>query len=185
MPVVDIPPPARSPDQVRLLNDLVAELRQPHDFGQPRILIRTMPRGGLRHVEVIWDRWADCPPDQRGEIVRDAFAIVRGREFADSIALTIPATVEEAIEMDRLPYGVRPARWHNLGDAEREEVCRALTDHGASAVPPGARPLLRFGTPGEAEAARARLATTSPTVEWEVTYSMPEAVHTTDWHRVE
>jgi len=173
MPVLEYSPPERSPGQRKLLADLTAELRRPKEFGQPRVVIRPMPRGGLRHVYVIWDAWSGCPPEVRGEIVREAFAAARGIEFEQSIALAIPATVPEAVEMDLLRYGVRPEKWGRLAEAVRENVTDALLEEGASVSNQHPRPLLRFNTPVEAEAARRRLEARLPDVEWEVSVAPP------------
>ena len=172
MPVTVTTFPAGTPREQTLLDELVAELRAPHPSGQPIIQIKQMGRGSLRHVFVIWDKWHDCPPETRGQIVREAFAAVEGDEYEKSIAITIPATVPEAAEIGLLPFEVRP-----LGEGFRPAAGgpagEALLREGASVLGSPAVPVLRFATEREAAESLARLKVAAPDTEWGIVVTKP------------
>lgn len=168
MPVRELSTPERNPEQRKLLDELIAELQSPREFGQPQIIIRPMPRGGLRHVYVIWDKWDGCPPEVRGEIIREAFAATRGTEFEHSIALAIPATVPEAAGLGLIPFEVKPFRWYQLDEPSRELAKQALIAEGASLLGPSWLPSLRYRTEQEAEEAVERLRNLAPIIDWGV-----------------
>src|SRR5262245_4791565 len=96
MPVRVIKPAARSPEYQQLVDTLVTELRQPHESGQPVVTVEHLGNNGKVHVRVIWDRWQDCPDEQRTEIVLEAFKTVHGEEFERSMTVALALTVPEA-----------------------------------------------------------------------------------------
>ncbi|MCI0701841.1 MAG: hypothetical protein L0241_12225 [Planctomycetia bacterium] len=168
MPFVEKTMDVRTENDQGLLAELIRELRSPRDSGQPLIEVRNMSRGGLRHVYVIWDRWDECRPEARTAIVRDAFTAVKGEEYEKSIAVTIPATVPEAVEMGLLPYEVKPFKWLGLKDELIQQARQALLAEGASVLRQQPLPTLRFATEQQAEDAVTRLKQAAPTFDWRI-----------------
>lgn len=168
MPVVETQPPGRTPQEDALLEELIAELREPHPSGQPLVEIRQMSRGGAKHVYVIWDKWDSCPPESRSSLIRDAFAAVKGDEFERAIAIAIAATVPEAAELGLLPYEVKPFRWYQLDEPTRGIATQALIAEGASRLSSSWLPSLRYRTEREAEEAVERLRQRAPSIDWGV-----------------
>lgn len=168
MPVIETPLDTQTPAERELLADLVAELTAPRPTGQPVIEIRAMPRNGLRHVHVIWDRWATCPPEKRASIIREAFQRVRGEAYEKSIAITVPATVPEAAEIGLLPYEVKPYKWYSLQGDQLKRAREAMIAEGASVLQPQFLPSLRFRNEQQAEEAVTRLKVNAPEFDWGV-----------------
>ena len=134
MPYVETTLDARTKQDDGILAELIRELQSPKPTGQPMIEVRNMSRGGYRHVYVIWDRWAECRPEVRSGIVRDAFATVKGKDYEKSIVITIAATVPEAIDLGLLPFEVKPHKWIGLSDKRLEPLRKALLAEGASQI---------------------------------------------------
>jgi hypothetical protein len=168
MPLIETRFDTLTPAEKELLADLVAELTAPHATGQPVIEIRAMPRNGLRHVHVIWDRWEACPPEKRASIIREAFKSVKGEPFEQSIAITLPATVPEAVEIGLLPYEVKPKKWYSLQGEQLKRAREVMISQGASVLHPQFLPLLRFQSEQQAEEAVTRLSAAAPEFDWGV-----------------
>lgn len=168
MPVIETDFATATPRDKELLESLVKELLAPRASGQPVVEIRQMSRGGLRHIHVIWDSWDDVPPERRASIIREAFTEVKGAEYEKSIAITIAATVPEAVDAGLLPFGVKPFGWHGLDKDARSRVRQALLDEGGSELTPGWVPDLRFAGMDAAREAVQRLKHAAPDFDWNV-----------------
>lgn len=179
MPFVEKTIDQRTKNDEGILAELIQELRAPRDRGQPMIEVRSMSRGGLRHVYVIWDRWDECRPEVRAAIVRDAFAAVKGADYEKSIAVTIPATVPEAVEMGLLPFEVKAFKWIGLNEQLVRGALQALLAEGAPAPRQqqphalSSLPTLHFATEQQAEDAVARLKEAAPKFEWRIVVTAP------------
>ena len=156
-----------------LLAELIHEIRSPREKGQPFIEVRNMSRGGLRHVYVIWDRWDECRPEVRAAIIRDAFAAVKGPEYEKSIAVTVAATVPEAVEAGLLPYEVTPFGWNRGAKAQAEEVRQIMLEEGASPLRDRVLPILAFGSQDQGEETIRRLQTRAPQYNWGLVITRP------------
>lgn len=168
MPVIETDFSGVSSRQKHLFDQLVEELKSPKSSGQPRIEIRQMKRDGLKHVHVIWDEWDECPPEERAEIIREAFVATKGSPYEKSIAITMAATTPEAVEAGLLPYEVKPFRWHLMKEPERSAVREALLREGASPLGRSWLPILAFASPEQGEEAVHRLKLSAPNFEWGV-----------------
>jgi len=78
--------------------ELVAELRNPKESGEPDIIIDTPHRSTI-HLYVIWEKWKNLEQTVRSRIIFDAFAEVKGEKKADDVTIAMGLTREEA---DRL-----------------------------------------------------------------------------------
>lgn len=151
-----------------LFEDLVSELKSPRASGQPLIEIRQMKRDGLKHVHVIWDRWAGVAPETRAAVIRDAFSSVEGESFEQTIAITMAATTPEAVEAGLLPYRVRPFKFERGTANDHAAIRGAMIKEGATDEGAANMPLLCFASEEEASAAVHRLRTEVPNVEWTI-----------------
>src|SRR5207244_1191951 len=120
---------------------------------QPVIEIRAMPRGGARHVHVIWDRWEGCPPENRAGIIRDAFKAARGEEYESSLVIAAGATVPEAADIGLLPFEVKPYKWYKLEGDLLQRARAALIEERGSVLGSPFLPQLRFATDRQADEA--------------------------------
>ena len=89
-----------------VLKDLVTELRNCRNFGQPMIDQLVLPKTGALNITVIWDRWEALDDEERLNIIMMAYEEVEGKKFVDNIALALGLTVPEAIEANFLPFEV-------------------------------------------------------------------------------
>jgi hypothetical protein len=160
----------RGPDQTRktrspeLLDELVTELRDSHDSGQPMIEEFTFPRTNGVRVTVIWDKWDTLSDQARSEIIIQAYELVEGKDFADRITLWSGYTMEEAYQSGLLAFEIVPLIRN--GDAVSFEECRqAMIDEGASVLWNQECPPLWFMTLEDAEACRKRLIKRLPASE--------------------
>jgi len=152
-----------------LASRLAEELRGDREFGQPMIDEQEFPSGRLR-VNVIWDDWDRMSLEDRTSLILRAYEMAESRAYRERIALANGLTVPEAIAAGMLPYHVFPAL--RQGDSVTAEQCRkAMIEEGASILLGEERPVLRFATEEQAEAARTRLALRLPASEpvWVVT----------------
>jgi hypothetical protein len=156
MPLRITHPNRFSAEAASLQEELVRELADPKEYGQPLILERHMDREGAVHVYVIWDRLDECESRERSEIVLGAFEQARGEEFRKRILFALGLSVPEAVENGLLPYAiVDKARAAAPGEIDR--VRQAMIDEGASVLENPLRPLLRYPTLEDAEAGLERL----------------------------
>lgn len=162
---------ARAESDQDVVDDLVWELKEPHDLGQPIILERHMGMADAVHVFVVWDRFADVPESQRASIIMDAYERASGKEFRDRITLATGVTVPEATDLELLPFEVElfPGR-HRSADTGR--VQWAMVAEGASLLRGEAHPELRFETLADAAAAVERLEESLPGSDWMVVQSV-------------
>lgn len=153
-----------------LVSELVAELRENHEAGQPVIEEQTFPKTNAVRVTVFWDKWEPVPDDQRSSVILEAYEEVEGREFRDRIALAIGLTIPEASEFGLLPFQI--VTLVRKDDPVTPEQCRdAMIAQGASVLLDPDRPQLQFATQEEAEACVRRLIKQLPGSEpvWGIT----------------
>jgi len=81
--------------EAELREALRAELENPHDSGEPEIVIER-PSPGTTHLYVIWSRWEALEQLVRSRIILDAFEAVRGREEAETVTVSMGLTLPEA-----------------------------------------------------------------------------------------
>jgi hypothetical protein len=144
---------SRFPD---LLSDLVKELKNARETGQPLIEEQVFPKTNAVRVTVIWDKWEPVPDEDRFHTILQAYEEVEGKAFRARIALAIGLTVPEAAEAGLLPFQITTALRRD--DPVTVEQCReAMMVQGASVLLDPEKPQLRFATEEEAEACRQRL----------------------------
>jgi hypothetical protein len=151
----------------QLVEELVAELRNPRELGQPLILEERLA-GGLQ-VEVVWDRFADVSHQARASIIVDAYARAFGADHAKQIALALGMSGGEAASLGRLAYQIVPARSADdqpLTAKQREAMLRA------GSAPNGDRPDLRFATMDDAGKALDVLRREDPDTQWIVIHEV-------------
>lgn len=113
-------------------------------------------RTGKVRVTVIWDAWHDIPLQQRSATILRAYEMAEGTESRDRIALASGLTVPEAHAAGMLPFQIIAALRKD-DPVTFSQVRQAMLDEGGSLLLHWNRPLLRFATGEEAEAARQRL----------------------------
>jgi hypothetical protein len=179
MPVYRREPKAAGPERVKLVEELVAELRTPKAFGQPIILEDRTPETRSVRVQVIWDRWREIASDLRAAVITEAYQAVYGTETAKQITLSLGLTLAEAIGMGLLPFQVQPARKKDdpiTGDQYRA----AMQDLGAFLLPGSDAPQLRFADYDDAQTAHDALEKLLPNSHWIITqeiYSPDDLAH--------
>jgi hypothetical protein len=156
MPVKITHPSRLSADAVSLQEELIRELADPKEYGQPLILERHMDREGAVHVYVIWDRLDECENRERSEIVLGAFEQARGEEFRKRILFALGLSVPEAVETGLLPYAIVDTIRAGTPD-QLDRVRQAMIAEGASVLENPQRPVLRYPTLEDAEAGLGRL----------------------------
>jgi hypothetical protein len=170
----------RGPDRARktrapeLLDELVAELKNSHDGGQPMIEEFTFPRTNNVRVTVIWDKWDTLTDQARGELIIQAYQLVEAKDFTDRIALWSGYTMEEAYQSGLLTFQIVPLIRDS--DVVSLEECRqAMIDEGASVLWNPERPPLWLMTLEDAEACRKRLSKRLPGSEpiWTIMSEVP------------
>jgi len=165
MPRHIVRPTDGSANRGELLAGLISELREPKAIGQPIVLEDHTPETNSVRVQVVWDRWDECPRDARSGIVLEAYENICGREFRRQITLALGVTVAEATAMGLLPFKVLPARRKDEHPANAEYE-RAMRESGATAIPGEAGPQIRCATLEDAEATIERLVQTLPGSKW-------------------
>jgi hypothetical protein len=121
-------------------------------------------------VVVIWDEFDQLSMEDRTAVILRAYRDALGQHERDRIALASGLTVPEAASAGMLPFQVIPAL--RKDDRVTAEECRkAMIDDGASVLLGEDRPMLRFQTVDDAEAAKQRLGERLPHSEpvWVVT----------------
>ncbi len=149
----------------RLVRELVQELKNPQEIGQPLILEDRLFGKDTLRVQVVWDRWKDVPDEFRIEVIYDAYSAAFGEEYRQKIRLALGVTVPEAANLGLLPFQVIPAR-NKGGEPSPEEYRKAMIEAGASVLSRKDRPQLRFATIEDAEATMERLQEALPNSRW-------------------
>ena len=86
-------------EHLDLVADLAEELRLQRPDGPteaPLIIEEKTPRRDFLHVQVIWDRWAGIPGEDRGRVIMDAYQQIRGMETVLKISSVLGLTSAEA-----------------------------------------------------------------------------------------
>ncbi len=149
---------ARLPNEVR--SQLVDDLRRVvEDPSRPGPVIFEIPFAGPRYdVMVVWERWKGAQPDERAEIISEAYA---GRAVA--IAQAMGLTYEEATKDHLLPYQIEPHA--SEGEADPTELRNAMLEEGA--ISRSEKTVeLGFPTSAMARAAHERLRKKVPSGSW-------------------
>ncbi|HEX8201854.1 MAG TPA: hypothetical protein VF590_15365 [Isosphaeraceae bacterium] len=138
-----------------------------------RPVIFEIPMNGSKtyHVIVVWDEWEDIPMDERTSIVTEAYEIFdTGRDVEDAITpritTAIGVTAGEAVQLNLLPYQVKPTIVSGLTDREdiQQKVRQAMREEGAIEFAGG--PLLAFPSRPMADEALGRLTANVPEGYW-------------------
>lgn len=138
-----------------LVDRLASELKEARDYGQPFVFEEEFSTKKIR-VNVIWDRWAGVPLEERSATILKAYETVEGPDFRRRIALASGLTVPEAYAAGMLSYQVVAGR--RQGDPVTEEQVRqAMLEEGGSVLADPSSIQLRFRSEEDAEAARRRL----------------------------
>lgn len=74
------------PSEEELRNELQSELAEPHDAGEPEIIIER-PSPGTTHLYVIWSRWEGLEQTVRSRIILDAYEA--DHDAADVLTVTV------------------------------------------------------------------------------------------------
>ncbi|HEX5272938.1 MAG TPA: hypothetical protein VFW33_20715 [Gemmataceae bacterium] len=167
MPLKIRRPAPRTAKEKAVLEALIAELRNPRDSGEPIITERHMPRRGLIHVQVLWDRWQECREAERFEIIHDAYKEVKGEEFAGRIILATGVTRPEAASTGLLPVQLLPRR-RDEEEHTPDDYTRAMIEEGAFTRNGSGDPELRFETLEDAEACQDHLERRLPGSRWSI-----------------
>lgn len=153
------------PELEKLVDDLVGELNDPKPIGQPIVLEDHTPETDSIRINVVWDRWEECPREARSAIILDAYKRFFDKETFQQIRLVLGTTVPEAVGLGLLRFGIEPAR-RKTGDPTPEAYRKTLVAAGASKVPGSELPQLRFATREDAENALEHLEQTLPNSRW-------------------
>ena len=138
-----------------LVTELIQELRDGKECGQPRIEETEFPTGAIR-VTVLWDKWDRVPDHERADVILRAYEEVEGRPYRERVALAIGLTFPEAREVGLLRCSLQP----QVRSDDPKTVARyyqAMRDLGASDLFDRGRPELWFASRGEMEACLKRL----------------------------
>ena len=142
-----------------LLGELRKTLEDPKYSAQDGPVIFEIPFTGTRYeVLVVWDQWEGVQPDERTEIIVEAYG-----DGSVEIAQAMGVTFYEAAEDHLLPYEVVPYRGE--GRADRADLRKAMMEEGAIARGEDVC-LLRLPTRRMADAALERLNKKMPEGRW-------------------
>lgn len=95
----------RPQEHKALAGELALELKKAAETGPPDapvIIEEGVRPGHLLHVTVLWDKWKDLDPEDRGRVIMDAYQEARGEKEALNIVVAMGLTHEEA---ERLGVG--------------------------------------------------------------------------------
>jgi hypothetical protein len=142
-----------APDVFDELTDRLArEIHQRTDDG-PLIFEQEIADTATFHVIVVWQRWVDVPEELRNSIFLEAYTR-SDPDFASKITIAVGVTMEEAIDMNLLPFQIITLR--KEGDPVTIEQVRDAMQHEGGTYAAGGWQL-RFPTRELAEEALARL----------------------------
>lgn len=147
--------------RLHLLNELRMEIQNPKNSAPGGPTIFEIPFVGTRYeIMVVWDKWEGVQPDERTEIINEAYG---GSPIEISQAMGV--TFYEAAEDHLLPYEVLPYR--GKGGGNRNDLFKAMLEEGAIARGEDVC-LLKFPTSRMAEAAYERLNKKIPEGQWTI-----------------
>lgn len=95
MPVRHKLPRHKLPQTAQLRRQLADEMRQPHQAGEPLVLIE-QPQPDTTHLWVVWSSFDGFELVVRSSIIQAAYAAVRGAQAALNVTVSIGLTPEEA-----------------------------------------------------------------------------------------
>ena len=101
MPVARVVNEQRKTQQEELLGRLFEEWARPKPEAREPLIIEEAPSRGERpnHLYVVWSDWGDSTPIERAKLVLQAYARLRGQDFANSVTLAMGLTPDEAEKM--------------------------------------------------------------------------------------
>ena len=150
-----------------LVDQLSAVLRQPADSpSEPLIVENLIAQTKSAHVQAIWDAWKDLSPDERSQIILDAYANAK-RLRGLTITVAMGLTDEEALWGGFLPYSIVTTRRREDG-VSLHQLERALASAGGIVIKVGSSTQLRFATMEQAQDAYRRLAQAVPGPYWAI-----------------
>lgn len=153
--VVRVPKERRS----LLLEELKKTLKDPENSPLGGPVVFEIPFAGTRYeVLVVWEQWEGVQPDERTEIISEAYG-----DGSIEIAQAMGVTFLEAAEDHLLPYEVRPYR--GAGGVDPAKLNKVMIEEGAIARGEDVC-LLRFPTSRMAESAHERLNMKMPEGRW-------------------
>jgi hypothetical protein len=147
-----------------LVSFLRGELKNSSRIEQPVILEDHTPETDTVRVHVIWDRWEECPREQRTDIILDAYLSL-GAEWRSKITLALGITPAEAVSLGLLPFQVVPTS-RNQDRYTAEEYQKAMAKLDVPRVVSNGAPEIRFATIEDAEAATEALEKILPGSKW-------------------
>ena len=148
----------RLPREQRLqfVSDLQNVIQNPSAIGP---VIFEIPFAGSRYdVMVVWDKWKGIRPDERAEIISEAYS-----DRTVDVGHAMGVTYDEAMQDHLLPYQIQPCA--REGEADPAKLRKAMLDEGAISLGEG-KLELRFPTSGMAKAAYDRLTKNIPAGHW-------------------
>ena len=154
-----------------LCEELKKTLDDPQYSPRDNPVVFEIPFTGTRYeVVVVWSRWKDVQPDERTDIINEAYRS-SGRQL--DIAQAMGSTYDEAIGDRLLPYAVHPHA--REGEADFNELHKAMLEEGA--IDLGEDKVdLRFPTKRMAETALERLQKNHPKGHWGLVLSFEEVL---------
>ncbi len=165
-----------------LAEELAAELKDNHEFGQPLIWEQTFETGKAR-VTVIWDKWVGMPLQDRTATILRAYEMAEGAASRARIALASGLTVPEAYGAGMLPFQIFPAL-RKSDPVTPEQARQAMIELGGSTLFGPGTVQLRFPTRDDAMRARANLVERFPGTDdvWAINHDVlaPDSVHFED-----
>jgi hypothetical protein len=142
-----------------LLEEVKNTLQDPANSPIGGPVVFEIPFTGTRYeVLVVWDRWEGVQPDERTEIISQAYG-----DASTEIAQAMGVTHDEALSDHLLPYAVQPCV--REGEANLDNLRKAMLEEGAIDLGQG-KVDLRFPTMRMAETALQRLCTRLPQGCW-------------------
>ncbi|MGA2063524.1 MAG: hypothetical protein ABSG86_01070 [Thermoguttaceae bacterium] len=133
MPVVRLetvqagPPPLSSQRRQSLVERLAGEIRGTGDWPAPLPVIFETPFEALKKIDVlvVWEEWRDVRPDDRTEVILDAYG-----EERQKVSQAMGVTYQEAMQQQLLPYAIEAQNEAN------EELLQLLTQNEFPQLPP-------------------------------------------------
>ena len=148
--------PAVDPKSSPLVDRLQKSLEGDAQDDGPVIFEIPTGRTGTFHIIVVWESWENLAPDDRVDVILEAYRRYDASKEPDDrmsprITLVIGATPDSAIHLRLLPYPV----WCNANLQHFESIRKLMRQEGAIETSSGFQ--LRFPTIEMARAASERL----------------------------
>lgn len=155
----------------RLVGELACEIRGDADIKSPeraQVFEQAIPQTNTSHVVVVWNKWSNIPSQERGAVILDAYKQA-DPETHTKITIALGVTLEEALDLDLLPYQVMTMRKES-DSVTYEQLEAAMLQEGAARTPFGVH--MYFPTQHHAEEAVRRLNARCPGPFWAITQTV-------------